>query len=756
MERRLAAILVADVVGYSRLVSADEEGTIARFNAVREETIDPGIARHGGRIVKTMGDGLLVEFSSVVDAVRAAVEVQEAMAERAAAAPEDQRIVLRMGINLGDIVVEGDDILGDGVNVAARLEALSDPGGICISLSVRDQIRDKLEVGLEDQGELAVKNIARPVRVLRVLVDGSASPAGSEGVERFVLSAEVRSFALLMGDNDDQARRDLEHNRGYFTRAIGHHRGRTLGTAGDGSLAVFSIPGDAIRSAIEAQTAVAAWNDSVPPERRIRFRVGIGVADEGVVSDPDGRGAAALEALAGPGEICVGREVRERLAGDESLQFEELGDAPDNSAAFRLILPARPASPIGRHLPPQCQALDLPLPAKPSIIVLPFKNLSDDPEQNHLAEGIRIDIQCALVKISGLFAIAAGTASSYGGRDVSATQVGKEMGVRYVLEGTIQRSGNQVRITAQLTDAESGRSVWAERYDRKLDNSFLVQDEIVEKVVTALDVKLVGGEQAKVWRKTLRDPKALELYYKGLELLISFNKESVTASRQLFEAVSRMAPNVTLGPTSVAFCHYWDVIMGWSDSAEDSLAQAEDWAGKAVAMDDADGQGHIILAHVHLLKRRHDEALRIGEEAVRIRPLCANTNALFGNILIYCGQPATAIERVKNAIRYAPVYAPWWVEVLAIAYRDAGQYGRAISAAKEALRLNPGQSGARAILASACVAGGWLEAAREIAGNILELDPGFSLSSYARQHPYQDQAKLEAILAGLREAGLPD
>ena len=173
-------------------------------------------------------------------------------------------------------------------------------------------------------------------------------------------------------------------------------------------------------------------------------------------------------------------------------------------------------------------------------------------------------------------------------------------------------------------------------------------------------------------------------------------------------------------------------------------------------MDDADGQGHIILAHVHLLNRRHNEALRISEEAVRIRPLCANTNALFGNILIYCGQPANAIERVKNAIRYAPVYASWWVELLAIAYRDNGQYGPAISAAKEALRLNPGESGARAILASACVAGGWPDAAREIASNILELDSGFSLSSYAQQHPYQDQAKLEAILDNLREVGLPD
>ncbi len=756
MERRLAAILVADVVGYSRLMGADEAGTLATLKAHRAEFIDPKITEHKGRIVKLMGDGALVEFPSVVEAVQCAVEIQRGMAERNAEVPEDKRMEFRIGINLGDVIVEGDDIYGDGVNVAARLEALSEPGGIFISRSVRDQIRDRLGLRLEDQGEVAVKNIARPIRVFRVLLDASPTPAGPAAAGNILLSADVHGFALLMGRTDDQARADLAHNRALFSQAIGQHEGRALEPAGDGVLAVFSTPADAIRCAIEAQTAVAAWNDSVRPERRLRFRVGIGLANEGVVSGSDGRGAATLEALAAPGEVCVGREVYERLAGDTSFNFEELGGSPDNLAAYKLMLPTAPTSPIGGHPAPQCQALDLPLPAKPSIIVLPFKNLTEDPEQGHLAEGIRIDIQTALVKISGLFVIAAGPANSYRDRDVAPAQVGKEMGVQFVLEGAVQRSGDQVRITTQLTDAEKVQSVWAERYDRKLDDTFSVQDEITEKVVTALDVKLVGGEQAKVWRKTLRDPKALELYYRGIELFMRFDKQSLAAARQLFETVSRMAPNVALGPTNVAFTHWWDAIMEWSDSAADSLAQAGTWAERAAAMDDADGQGHIVLAHVHLLNRRHDDALRVGEEAVSIRPLCANTNALFGNILVYCGQPATAIDRVKNAMRYAPVYASWWVNVLATAYRDSGQYGRAISAAKEALRLNPSDPDARAILASACVAGGWLEIAREIASNILELDPHFSLSSYARRQPYQDQAKLEGVLGNLREAGLPD
>ena len=303
-------------------------------------------------------------------------------------------------------------------------------------------------------------------------------------------------------------------------------------------------------------------------------------------------------------------------------------------------------------------------------------------------------------------------------------------------------------------EAESLHLVDAEA--RVLDDTFAVQDEITKKIVTALDVNLVAGEQARVWHKTLRDPKALELYYRGLDHMMRMDKESMSASRQFFESVAHMAPKVALGPTFIAFTHWMDAVRGWGESAEASLDSAGEWAEKAAALEDADGQGHIILAHVHLMNRRHDEALRVAEEAVHIRHSCANTNALYGNILLYCGRPREAIGRIKNGIRFSPVYPPLWVDILAAAYRDSEQYGLAISAAKEALRLNPGDRDGQIVLASACAMSGWMEVAREIAGSLLETDPGFTLSAYATTQPYADPETLAKIVVELRTAGLPD
>jgi len=592
MKRRLTTIMVGDIVGFSSLMEADEEGTARRIRSFWSNAHDE-VTKAEGRLFKTMGDAVLAEFPSPVNALRCAVQLRNALDR--GEAPGDA-LQMRFGLHLADVMVEGDDLIGDGVNIAARIQQSAEPGAIDISAALFDQVRRTTQFEFDDLGERAFKNIAGPVRIFRVRDDGANAPDRAQPVP-------------------------LELN--------------------------------------------------VAPE------------------------------------------------------FAGLG-------------------------------VEFSMPEKPSLIVLPFKDLSANGAVAHFAEGIRIDVQTSLVKISGLFVVAAGSAAIYSDRDVRAEQVSSEMGVQYVLTGSVRGNAERLRVTTQLEDGTSGEIVWSERYDRVVGDDFLVQDEIVEKIVTSLDVALVGGEQARVWRKTLRDPRALELYYRGLQLLITFDQQSVAAARQVFEKVTEISPDVTLGPTCVAFCHYWDATMGWSANPDGALTEAEVWAERAAAMEDADGQAHAILAHVKLLRGKHEDALRIADEAIRIRPLCAMTNALSGNVLLYCGRPLDAVERLKSAIRAAPVYASWWVEILASAYRDAGKYRLAIAAATELLRKSPDHVNGRLVLASALAAEGKLAEARKHAERILTDNPDFSLSRYATQHPYREAASLQAQLQTLRKSGLPD
>ena len=589
LKRKLTIIFYADVAGYSRLMGLDEEGSHRRVMAILDSAAET-IRESGGEVLRYAGDAILATFSSVIGAVETSVAIQEQISTVNESIAGDQHVQVRIGLNLGDVIEDRGEVFGDGVNVAARLESLAVPGGICISGAVADQIRDKTDVRLIDMGEIEVKNITRPVRTFHI--------------------------------------------------------------------------------------------------------------DAAGVEAPDGKGS-----------------------------YESL--------------------------PQQCRGLGLPLPSKPSVILMPFKDHSAGGELGYIAEGIRIDVQCALVKITGLFVIAAGTGSAvYADRDAAPQQVSCEMGVQYVLEGSVRGNSERLRVTAQLTDGTNGQVLWTEQYDRVIDDSFTVQDEIAQKIITSMDVKLVSGEQAKVWRKTLRNSKALELYYRALDRLSDFDKNGVADSRHLAEKVTEISPDVALGPTLVAFCHYWDATMGWGDDIGKSLDQASEWAERAAAMEDATGEAHIILAHVKLLRGHHDEAETIAEEAVRIRPQCANTNALSANILVYCGKPVKAIEHVKAAIRHAPAYASWWVEILAAACRDSCQFDMAAAAAREALRLRPDSANGFALLSSALMAAGSETLAREAVSQIRNVDPTYSLQAYARMHPYRDSTTLDAQLAQLRQAGL--
>jgi TolB-like protein/tetratricopeptide (TPR) repeat protein len=580
--RRLAAIFAADMVGYSRLMSADEEGTIARQKAHRRELIDPSIAAHDGRIVKLMGDGMLVEFASVVDAVRCAVEVQQAMAEREAGVPEERRIRYRVGINLGDIVIDGDDILGDGVNIAARLEAMAEPGGIVISRAARDQIRDRLDLGLEDMGEHEVKNIARAVRMFSVLVeDPAASQAGTEGP--------------MLAD-------------------------------------------------------------------------------------------------------------------------------------------------------------------KPTIAVLAFENMSGDPEQEYFADGIAEDIITALSKFREFVVIARNSSFTYKGSAVDIKRVAKELKVRYVLEGSVRKAGNRVRITGQLIDAPTGAHIWAERYDRGLEDIFAVQDEITQSIVGAIAPGIVSAEVQRAQRKDADQLDAWGCVMRAHAHTMQFTQENVAqAARLLARAIALDPANVT-ALSDLAFLQHFEAVWGWSDSPPESMARMDQLARKAVAIDDRDAAPHVVLAISELFAYRHDEAVRRLERAIDLNPNLAFARGYLGATHSFAGDLEAAIPCMETAIRLSP-HDPLlviWHAAPAWAALSAERYDEAIEYASRALAQTRGFADSFVMLAAACGHAGRTAEAKAALEEYQRHLPGLTLSDPRLIRPFKRPGDQERFLEGLRKAGLPE
>ena len=466
-DRKLAAILAADVVGYSRMVGEDEAGTIARLKALRLEFIAPLIAEYHGRVVKLMGDGALVEFASVVDAVECAVAIQNGVAEREAAVPESQRIVFRIGINVGDIIVEDGDILGDGVNVAARLEGLAEPGGICLAHNVWNQVKAKLDLAFEPMGEHRVKNIAEPITVFRVNLDasGRASRRQSVWMQRRWQAAAAVGLLLALGGG-------------------------------------------------------GAW---------------YGMS----------RTASVPDATAAQGSAAVA--------------------APESKPA-------------------------LPLPDKPSIAVLPFENLSGDPKQERLAGGLTEDVITNLSRFRELFVIARNSTEVYKGKPVDVRQVGRELGVRYVLEGSLQTQDDRVRITAQLIDAATGNHVWSERYDRPLDDFFQVQDDVTQQIAATLGG--VAGPFVKMAVQAARKKppanlEAYDYYLLARRIFSLSNKDDNAEARRLIEKAIELDPSYARAYRLLAYTYYADA-MNFGGPAAPSWQRFHDLVQKAAALDDAD------------------------------------------------------------------------------------------------------------------------------------------------------------------------
>jgi len=616
-KRKLSAILSADVKDYSRLMGEDEEATVRTITAHRK-VITSVIEKYRGRVVDSPGDNILAEFASVVDAVQSAVEVQEVIRAKNAELPEERRMEFRIGINLGDVIQEGERIYGDGVNIAARVEGLADPGGICISGSAYEQIENKLALGYQFIGEHTVKNIVKPIRVYRV-------PTGPETVQK--VTEEKKPAPSIQRV----------------------------------ALAVVIV-------LLVVAGGVTIWKSSRPP------------------ASP-------------PAEV----------ASVEKMAF--------------------------------------PLPDKPSIAVLPFDNLSGDPEQEYFNDGLTEEIISALSKVPNLFVIARNSTFTYKGKPVKVQQVSEELGVRYVLEGSVKKSGDKIRITSQLIDALSGHHLWAERYDRNLKDIFAVQDEITKKIITAMQVKLTEGEQA---RAAARGTNSLQAYLKNLqarEYLNKHNIESNALAKQLAEEAIALDPEYAWAYYLLGLSHELDVWLGTSKSPKQSLAKATELLQQAIVLDDNLAEAHGLLGFIYAIERRHDEALAQGKKAVALNPNSARAHLLLGKVHTFARRYEESILEYKKAIRLNPIPPGYYFWSLGLSCGQAGQYDEAITWCEKAVHMEPDSLLARIMMTAVYSWSGRDEEARAEAAEVLRINPNFSLEKFAKKAGPD-------LVRALRNAGL--
>jgi TolB-like protein len=396
----------------------------------------------------------------------------------------------------------------------------------------------------------------------------------------------------------------------------------------------------------------------------------------------------------------------------------------------------------------------LPLPDRPSIAIVPFEGLSADADTHSFAQGLRIDIQNALIKVSGLFLIAVGSANAVAG--LPSKEAAATLGVRYLLQGQVRRGGTMIRVSVQLIDALADRIVWAEQYDRPIENTFRFLDEVTRQVLAALNVRLVAGESATVWHKSLEDLKSLEVFYRGVSHFFHMNQEGLARARRDFENIAGRYPHLSLGPTWVSLTHWYDLQRGFSTSPRESHDLARQWAEKAVTMAGADGQACTVLSHVYLLDRNFDAALEAGAAAVRNRPSCTHANGFYANVLHFCGCQDAALKHIRLALRHSPIHPPLFKLILALILRATGALDGAAAAASEALRSNRDDIAAHALAAAIAAKQGRVDLAAVHVGEVCQQEPAFSVNAFSERQPYRDERLLADLAADLRTAGLPD
>jgi adenylate cyclase len=624
-ERKLAAILHADVVSYSRLMGEDEDATHRTLKG-HMQAMTELVRAHRGEVATMAGDALLAQFPSVVAAVQCAVEIQALLKKRNADLADDRKLMFRIGINIGDVIFDSDSVYGNGVNVAARLESLAEPGGVFISQSTYEQVRNKLPLDYEYIGAQNVKNIAEPVGVYRVVLE-----PGPMGVPRPAVPAPSTGTA---GSQD--------------------RRWRTTITL----------------IAASAMAAVVLW---------------LGYSNRSVFA---------------------------------------------------------PVSLVSRAT------------GLPSIAVLPFDNLSDDTEQSYFADGMADDVITDLTKISGLVVIARDSTFAYKGEVPDIQKIAKNLDVRYILHGSVRRIGDQVRINAQLTDAANGSHMWAERYDGAMANIFELQDKVTQNIVRSLSVTLTSGEQLNLSRKDTDNLEAYDLFLRGQEFFFRHSKTDNRKAQELYSKVLQLDPNFARVYAMLAWTEWFEFANGWSDTPEDSLNRARDYALKALARNDALPIAYFVNGLVYRERKAYEQARGEAEKAIALDPNYANARVLLASVLYYTGKAEEGLILMREAQRLNPHYPHNYPFHVGQAYFIMGDYKKAIEVFKEGLNRNPSSQRLRLWLVAAYAQDGQLDNAKWELEQVHVQDPELTLARIKPAYPFKYNADMKNFLDGLRKAGM--
>jgi adenylate cyclase len=626
-KRKLAAILSANAVEYGRLMGEDEAATLQTLKGHRQAMCSL-VEKHQGRVVDSPGGSLLAEFASVVDAVQCAMEIQEQLRARNEALPQAGRIPCRIGVHLGEVTEEEGKVRGGGADVAARLEELADPGGICISGSAYDQVKGRLKAEYEFMGEHRVQDIAEP----------------------------VRSYCVLMKP--------------------------------------------------EKTGKVVGWTGLLPHlEKRLDIVKVV---------------VTALSVLVGIGALWN--------------SYFRAGPPPAGVASV--------------------QRVALPLPDKPSIAVLPFENMTGDPKQEYFADGFTEQIITSLSKIPALFIISRNSTFTYKGRPVKVQQVSEELGVRYVLEGSVQKISRRIRINVQLIDAISGQHVWAESYDRDLKDIFGLQDEVILKIASAMSVNLTAGEQARAWAEGTKSLEAYLKFMQGREYLRKGNRESNALARRMAEEAIALDPRYAEAYALLGATHMNDVFLGTS-RPKDSVAKAIELTEKALAMNGSLAEARSRLGVLYSWSGRYEEGIAEAERGVELDPNSAQANINLAIVLRYAGKSKQAIPVIRKALRLEPIAPDINVQQLALAYFQTGDCKEALAVCDKGLKRDPDHLSSRVIMAAVYGSCGREKEARKEATEVLRINPKFTVESFTRNLPYKNPSDRDRTIQGLRQAGLP-